>query len=1062
MKRTGVRPPSAVEVAALRCSLAVLVVSTLLLSSCEQDPGGASPREPERAASASPARVVDPTAPARQLIVRWIGLERANQVTLQLQTGTTDSFGISGVGGLTITGTSIPALLMGFNWYLKYVARADISINGSQLNLPAQLPLPAQAIQRTSTVKHRFALNDTNEGYTNAYQSWEEWERQIDVLALNGVNEALVYVGQEAVYYETLQSFGYTKAELLGWIPQPGHQPWWLLQNMCCFPSALSEQLIYQRAALGRRIADRMRELGIMPVFPGYYGTVPTNFASKNPGANTVAQGSWAGFTRPSWLDPTGDHFRRVAATFYAAQDRLFGPTEMYKMDLLHEGGTAGTISVSAASRAVQAALNLAHPTATWAILGWLGNPLPDTLSAIDKSKMLILDGVSDIGAVSDRERDFQQTPYAFGTIWNFGGHTALGAPVAVWNQKFHAFRTRTGSRVAGIALMPEAITNNPVAVEFFMELPWQSGPVDLRQWFTDYARARYGADDPHAIQMWLSLLGTAYNASSGEATREISPVFALRPSLNARAADLNYPPRALDPALVEALQVAPAARASSAYTYDLVRVAAQALGNRSRELLPQIAAAYNAGNLARLRELNTRWLDTMVLLDELLATDPYSLLGTYLEDAKRLAATVEERAALEYDARSLITIWGNRQTESIIPDYARRDWAGLMGDYYAMRWRTYLRGLETALQNHVPPAAIDWYAVGHSWARQQNLFPVSPTGSAHEVATRALERLFALDVLLDPPATTRPGSSALEFQGTLQLFRRASNNTLRHIWWDGGWKSEPLATPTAGEPVAITWSGPLQPQVFNRGTDGTLRHTWWNGTAWNTESLGGAMLGDPAVTAYGSQLQVFTRGTDNALQHVWWDGVRWTSESLGYTVIGSPVAMQLNTYLLVLARGPGDSLRVTWWNGAAWQSRLLFSGAVASDVTLARYGNSDVQAFARGPDNTLRHLWWDGGSWKQESLGGAVAGSPVMTTYGSNQLQVFIRNTVGSLQHTWWNGSTWGSEPITGPLSGDPTVTSFAGNQLHIFGRGTTSSLAHVWWNGTQWNSESLGGHLP
>src|SRR5690606_30989834 len=105
------------------------------------------------------------------------------------------------------------------------------------------------------------------------------------VLAANGISEMLVYPGQAAVYYRTFQEFGYSARELREWIPLPGHQPWWLLQNMCCFPAPISKRMLDQQAELGRRIADRLRELGITPVFPGYYGTVPDGFAERNPGA---------------------------------------------------------------------------------------------------------------------------------------------------------------------------------------------------------------------------------------------------------------------------------------------------------------------------------------------------------------------------------------------------------------------------------------------------------------------------------------------------------------------------------------------------------------------------------------------------------------------------------------------------------------------------------------------------------------------------------------------------------------------------------------------------------
>ena len=218
---------------------------------------------------------------------------------------------------------------------------------------------------------------------------------------------------------------------------------------------------------------------------PGYYGTVPRDFDEKQSDAHVIPQGMWAGgFDRPGWLDPTGEYFSKVAATFYRHQSELFGETTMYKMDLLHEGGSAGDVDVSAASRAVQNALSDAHPDAIWTILGWRDNPLPETIDAVDSSKMLILDGISETYNDLNREAEWDGTPYAFGTIWNFGGNTTMGANMAVWNEKFWQWHAKSNSALSGLAMMPEAIDNNPVAFEFFTELAWRDEPVDFDSWF--------------------------------------------------------------------------------------------------------------------------------------------------------------------------------------------------------------------------------------------------------------------------------------------------------------------------------------------------------------------------------------------------------------------------------------------------------------------------------------------------------------------------------------------------------------------------------------------------
>ncbi|MEU6852396.1 alpha-N-acetylglucosaminidase TIM-barrel domain-containing protein [Actinacidiphila alni] len=715
------------------------------------------------AAAAAPAdatSVFDPSA-AREAAVRLLGPDAARQldlVAIAAAAGAEDRYRIEAAGRrVRISGTTPGTILAGLGRYLRVVAHADISLNGTQLRLPDRLPLPAAPIERSADVPHRFALNDTDEGYAGAYLSWPQWQRRIDVLALNGINEMLVYEGQEAVYERTFQQFGYTDDEMRSWIPQPGHQPWWLLQNMCCEGAPMSRQLLDSHVALGRRMTGYLRQLGLTPVLPGYYGTVPPDFAAKNPGAHLVPQGTWNGFTRPDWLDPTTPLFDRVADAFYREQSALFGDSSMYKMDLLHEGGRAGDVDVGDASRAVQNALDRAHPGAIWAILGWESNPRKETLQAVDTSRMLVLDGNSDTTAVTDRDTDYLGTPYAFGTIWNFGGNTNVGAAMSIWNTKFHAWLATPGTALRGIAMMPEAIDNNPVAIEFFADLAWEPAAVDMDAWMAAYATARYGAADPHATAAWQLLGRTAYSWPGDTGTRHTSSLFSIQPGLLVTAGAVPYDPKDVERAFGELLDVAPQLRRSTTYTYDIVDLGRQVLSNDTRTLLPEIRQAYAAGDLPGFDTLTKRWMSELNLLDDLLAGDGTSLLGVWQQEAAAEATTPVEAARLEVDVRSLVSIWSQ---DHPIQDYAGREWNGLVGDYYGSRWRMFFASLRTALTSGGSPRVIDWRAVAADWVHEKARYRATPTDDAYRQA-RKVAALTAggLSVAADPkggaPGTT-------------------------------------------------------------------------------------------------------------------------------------------------------------------------------------------------------------------------------------------------------------------------------------------------------------------
>ncbi|WP_254705577.1 alpha-N-acetylglucosaminidase [Streptomyces vilmorinianum] len=706
-------------------------------------PGGAPVSAAEPAFDPAPARA------SLERLLSW----RAAQFTLEAaeRPASGDFFSVSGTqGAIRVRGTSPATLLTGVGWYLERVAGVDIGWPGDSVGrLPATLPAVTGTLTRSATVPHRYALNDTDEGYSGPYRDFTAYQRDIDLLALHGVNEVFVPTGAEYVYYEALQEFGYSEAELRAWIPGPAHQGWWLLQNLSGFAGPVSRQLIDARAAQGRRISDHVRSLGMTPVLPGFFGTVPPGFAARNPGAVTVPQGTWVGFERPDWLDPTGPVFDRLAAAYYRVQQRQFGDSTMFKMDLLHEGGSPGPVDVAGAAGAVQKALDAAHPGATWVMLGWQRNPPTTVLSGVDRGRVLIVDGLSDRYDTLDRETQWGGTPYAFGTIPNFGGHTSMGANTGVWVSRFQQVLAKPGSTLRGIAYLPEGTGGNPAAFDLFTELAWQPGPIDHAAWFAAYAARRYGGADPHAAAAWEELRRGPYSTASGTWSEPQDSLFTARPSLTAaRSARwsptaMRYDAATVRRALGELLQVAPELRTTDAYRFDLVDVARQALTNHSRVLLPRIKAAYDAGDRAAFRALAGEWNADEALLGRLVGSDRRFLLGPWLADARSWGADPAESDRLEYDARSILTTWGDRgPSEGALRDYANREWDGLVRDVYAKRWAAYFASLDTALTDGTAPAAIDWFAMDDAWARGHETYPTAPSGDPVALAREVMAAL--------------------------------------------------------------------------------------------------------------------------------------------------------------------------------------------------------------------------------------------------------------------------------------------------------------------------------
>lgn len=703
---------------------------------------------------ASAAAPVFDTAPVKAALQRLLPRHAAQIDIRALQAAGDERYRISSEGRRIVIAASTPsAALVGAQAYLHEVAGVDIGWPGDSLTrLPRRLPLPAKAIEGRARVGNRFALNDTDDGYSNAYLDWPGWQRKIDLLALHGYNQVFMPVGAEELYRRTFRQFGYTDADMRGWIPAPAHQPWWLLQNMSGFGGPVAASQFARRQALGQRIVARLRELGITPVLPGYFGTVPPRFTDKQPGAHLVAQGGWVGFTRPDWLDPCGAHYPRIAEAFYREQRALFGDSTMYKMDLLHEGGKPGDVKVADAARCVREALHKARPGARWVLLGWQKNPPPALIEGAGREHLFIVDGLADRYDGMDRERDWLGVGYAFGSIPNFGGHTTLGANAGVWLQRFAAWRDKPGSAMSGIAWLPEGSGIDPAAFALFSSLAWEPAPTRARDWFSRYAAYRYGGRDAHAERAWALLAASAYAMPSGKWSEPHDSLFGARPSLQAKTAAAWSPEavRYADAgvflrATAELLQVAPSLRESSAYRYDLVDFARQAMSNHARAALPELRAAFQARDARRFRALSRQWLADMQLLDRLLATQPEFLLGNWLAPARQAGGNAEAIARAGYDQRSIITHWGERSgaDQGGLRDYANRELAGLVGGLYHARWQRYFQSLEQALAGGGEPEEIDWFAMEQAWSKSGEAFPVEARGDGWAQASEVVKRLW-------------------------------------------------------------------------------------------------------------------------------------------------------------------------------------------------------------------------------------------------------------------------------------------------------------------------------
>ncbi len=132
---------------------------------------------------------------------------------IQLQKNAdTDFFELDQKGNkIVVRGNTYVNIASGLNWYLKYYAGIHLSWNNMTAKLPASLPPVTKPERHETDLSLRYDFNYCTYSYTMAFWDWARWEKEIDWMALHGINLPLAAVGQECVWRNILAKLGYTK-----------------------------------------------------------------------------------------------------------------------------------------------------------------------------------------------------------------------------------------------------------------------------------------------------------------------------------------------------------------------------------------------------------------------------------------------------------------------------------------------------------------------------------------------------------------------------------------------------------------------------------------------------------------------------------------------------------------------------------------------------------------------------------------------------------------------------------------------------------------------------------
>ena len=734
-----------------------------------------------------------------------------------------DVFELESAGDkIVIRGNTALSMARGLNWYLKHYCRCQVSWYRGPLPLPETLPAVKTKVRRTSWARYRYFLNYCCFGYSLPWWDWPQWERLIDWMALNGINAPLAVTGQEAVWQAVGRQLGLSDEQISAFLAGPPYLPFGWMGCLDGWGGPLPQSWIDRHAALQQKILQRERELGMTPVLQGFTGHVPAGLAEKYPEAklHSIRWIEW----QTRLLDPLDPLFAKVARLFLAEQTRRFGADHLYAADTFIEmtPPSGDRKYLERLGRAIYSGMTATDPEAVWVLQGWTfmnqrrfwTQPrIRAFLDAVPDDRMVVLDLYCESTPMWSRTEAFCGKPWLWCNVQNFGGTVFLGGALGRNNSGLmDARRNARRGRFIGLGFVNEGLGYNPIVYDHLLEMAWHDRAVDLSGWVAAYADHRYGQPDADAREAWRILKDTVYTGPGGS-RGIIDRLPTLRP-----AGGPSYPNAQLAGAWRHLLQAADRLGDVDAYRYDLVNVARQVLSNHAGKLQRRVVAAFQAGDARAFEQAANDFLTLIRELDELLATRHEFLLGRWLEDAKRWGTTEAERDRFEWNARRVLTLWGQGPA---IDDYARKEWSGLLTGYYLPRWERFLTAAGAALKRKQP---FDEKAFHQNlrpwmdqWSGRHETYPAEPRGDSVALARRLWAKYReafkpdALSLTTGKPATC---SAALPAHPASLANDGFADNT--DAWWGmdvtsrhPAWWQVDLGKPTTvGRVVVIGYYG--------------------------------------------------------------------------------------------------------------------------------------------------------------------------------------------------------------------------------------------------------------
>lgn len=596
-------------------------------------------------------------------------------------------------GRIVLGGDCRISQAMAYYRYLREYCGVNLSHCGNE-RIPdiQEAPLPDREIKLVIPQEKRVFMNYATFGYSCVWWDWERWEREIDFMAMNGINMPLSFVGTEAVLFYTLREFKYSENGALRYLSGPAYWPWQLTGNIACFFPLADKAYVDARLELGKKIIERETQLGMTPIMQGFAGVVPGSINKVVRGSRIRMTPSWQNFPVNYIAEPLDPLFKKFGMAFLQKQRQLLGAYHYYACDPFREiePPTKKKNYLWSFGRAIDSLYQEFDSASVWV----MQSPYlrEEIVKSIPRGRLLILD--TD-GKDYESTDGFWGHSFILGRTHDRGNRNSLHGSIDALAENAFLEVSEKYSGLCGTGLFPEGLEQNPLYYDLAFKMLTSDGKEDVDSWLRDYARRRYGSDEKCLYEAVKALHESCYSPDCDGP--EIGSVICARPSTAlvhtapGDTLELPYDNRRLLDAAKLLLEAENAS--GDGYIYDVCDTVRQVVSNCCASLYSKVMNAFYAKDVNTFERCSNLFLKLMEELDALLLTVPDLCLSTKLSAASGSAESDKEKQNFEINLLCQITLWGPLN-DPLRYDYSWKEWGGLIDTYYSKRWHSFFEQL--------------------------------------------------------------------------------------------------------------------------------------------------------------------------------------------------------------------------------------------------------------------------------------------------------------------------------------------------------------------------------